>query len=249
MDEFDDGLRHDEVEELLGAYALDAVDDAERAAVDAHLLTCPRCRAEVDGHREVAAHLAQTGAPAPEELWSRIAEAIDGEPAPPLRLVLDDGRRAAGRAPRRWATVPLAAAAAVVVVALLAAGAALFGSGDEGRDVVGLQAAALRAFESPAARTADLTDDRGVVLARVAVLEDGSGFLLAGALPDLAAGTYQLWGSDGDAVVSLGAIGGAPEVVAFHADPTQTALMISEEEAPVEQPTGPPVAGGELRDA
>ena len=51
-------MTHDPIEELLGANALNAVDDDERAAVDAHLATCPRCRAEVDAHREVASHLA-----------------------------------------------------------------------------------------------------------------------------------------------------------------------------------------------
>lgn len=232
-----DDLRHDEVEELLGAYALDAVDDDERALVDAHLATCPRCRAEVDAHREVAAHLAQTGAPAPDHLWDRIAGALEGEPAPPLRLV---------RARPRWASAPLAAAAAVVVVALVAAGGYLVGRDSDGRDVSDLQVAALAAFESPSARTAELADDDGTVLARVAVLDDGSGYLLGGALPDRDDGIYQLWGTDGETVVSLGPMGSAPQVMAFHVDPTQTTLMISEEERPVEAPTGPAVVSGEL---
>src|SRR5262245_64213668 len=78
---------HAEIEELLGAYALDAVDPDEREAIEAHLSGCPRCRAEVDAGREVAAGLAQTGAPAPEGVWERIAGAIEGEAPPPLRLV------------------------------------------------------------------------------------------------------------------------------------------------------------------
>jgi anti-sigma-K factor RskA len=239
-----DDLRHDEVEELLGAYALDAVDDDERAAVEAHLATCPRCRAEVDAHREVAAHLAQTGAPAPDHLWDRIAGALEGEPAPPMRLVVGD--RAPARRRPRWRSTPLAAAAAVVVVALVAAGGFLVGRDQGGRDVSDLQVAALAAFESPTARTAELADDGGTVLARVAVLDDGSGYLLGGALPDRRDGIYQLWGTDGDRIVSLGPMGRAPQVMAFHVDPTQTTLMISEEERPVEQPTTEPIAQGEL---
>ncbi|MGH2872076.1 MAG: zf-HC2 domain-containing protein, partial [Solirubrobacteraceae bacterium] len=50
-------LDHHEIEELLGAYALDAVDPDERAAVDSHLAECLRCRAEVDRHRQIAAGL------------------------------------------------------------------------------------------------------------------------------------------------------------------------------------------------
>ena len=40
-------LTHDEAAELLGAYALDAVEADERDAIEHHLNECPRCRAEV----------------------------------------------------------------------------------------------------------------------------------------------------------------------------------------------------------
>lgn len=78
-------LSHDEVEGLLGAFALDAVDQDEWEAIELHLRGCPRCRAEVAEHREVAALLAHTGAPAPDGVWSRILSEL--EPAPPaLRM-------------------------------------------------------------------------------------------------------------------------------------------------------------------
>ena len=51
----------DDIEELLGAYALDAVDPDERRQVEAFLQTSPRARAEVDQHREVAALFAFGG--------------------------------------------------------------------------------------------------------------------------------------------------------------------------------------------
>ena len=38
---------HMNVEELLGVYALDAVDQDERLIVDEHIAVCPRCRNEV----------------------------------------------------------------------------------------------------------------------------------------------------------------------------------------------------------
>ena len=41
------GLGHPEVQELLGAFALDALEPDEADAVDLHLRDCPRCRAEV----------------------------------------------------------------------------------------------------------------------------------------------------------------------------------------------------------
>ncbi len=80
-------VRHQEIEELLGAYALDAVDDAEQALVDEHLLACPKCRAELAEHREVTATLAHSGATAPEGIWERIVDALE-EPPPPMRVEL-----------------------------------------------------------------------------------------------------------------------------------------------------------------
>ena len=48
-------MTHEQASELLGAYALDAVDGDEFTELEEHLEMCPRCRAELDGLREVAA--------------------------------------------------------------------------------------------------------------------------------------------------------------------------------------------------
>jgi hypothetical protein len=94
------GLTHSEIQELLGAFALDAVDGDERDLVEAHLAGCPRCRAEVEGHRETAALLAQGGERAPEGVWDRIAEALDeAPPALDLSRIVPLRPEAAGPAP------------------------------------------------------------------------------------------------------------------------------------------------------
>lgn len=72
-----DEPRHDELRDLLGAYALDAVDPDEALLVEAHLRECPQCRAEVEQHRSVAALLGNVGAAAPAGLWDRIAASLD----------------------------------------------------------------------------------------------------------------------------------------------------------------------------
>lgn len=78
-------LSHGEIEGLLGVYALDAIEGDEREVVELHLRECPRCRAEVAEHREVAALLAHSGTSAPEGVWDRILGEL--EPAPPaLRM-------------------------------------------------------------------------------------------------------------------------------------------------------------------
>ena len=49
-----------DIHALSGAYAVDALDDAERAQFEDHLAECPACRSEVDSLQEAAALLAET---------------------------------------------------------------------------------------------------------------------------------------------------------------------------------------------
>ena len=71
-------MRHAEIEELLGVYALDAVDQETAAAVEEHLEECVRCSIEVGQHHEVAGLLANSGGTAPAALWGGIAEQLGG---------------------------------------------------------------------------------------------------------------------------------------------------------------------------
>jgi len=82
---------HEEIADMLGAFALDAVDGDEAAAIAQHLLTCPRCTAELAEHRSAASLLANQGGDAPGALWDRIsaqlqppAGAIGDMPVPRL---------------------------------------------------------------------------------------------------------------------------------------------------------------------
>lgn len=76
---------HRDIEELLGTYALDAVDTDEVRPIEAHLTTCPRCRGEVNDLRHVAALLASSGSDAPEGVWHRIAAALEEVEILPIR--------------------------------------------------------------------------------------------------------------------------------------------------------------------
>lgn len=103
-------LGHQEAEELLGAYVLDAVDPDERRAVEEHLARCPRCRSEVDNHREVAAALGNTSAEAPSEVWDRILAGMGAEwqeRAEGPAATEPDAPRAAGPAVGPPAELPL----------------------------------------------------------------------------------------------------------------------------------------------
>ena len=78
-------LSHVEAVELLGAYALDALDADERAEVESHALHCAPCTAEIVEHREVAGLLTPGWAKPPPGLWAKIAAALEEVP-PPLDL-------------------------------------------------------------------------------------------------------------------------------------------------------------------
>jgi Anti-sigma-K factor rskA, C-terminal/Putative zinc-finger len=243
---------HDEFQELLGAYALDAVEDDDRLLVEDHLRTCAACREEVQAHREVAAHLAEAGA-APTQLWGRIAASLHA----------DEGGEGLGtiyplaRPRRRWLPAALAGAAAAVVVAALAVlGWQVHhesGQVDRLRAAVGppsVARAAEAALADPNARLAVLASADGRLQVTGVLEPDGSGYLVrASDLPTLAAGrTYQLWGVVGSQKISLGLLGPAPSVVAFHAGAPVSALAITAEAGGgAIQPTSAPVVSGAVR--
>src|SRR5688500_13263681 len=78
-------LSHEEVADLLGAYALDALEPAELQVVDRHVQGCHACLAEVAEHREVAGLLTPGWGKPPSGLWARIAASLEESP-PPLDL-------------------------------------------------------------------------------------------------------------------------------------------------------------------
>jgi hypothetical protein len=72
------GMSHEDIQDLLGVYALDAVDRETAALVEEHLEVCPKCSIEVAQHHEVAGLLANSGSTAPASLWDSIAGQLSG---------------------------------------------------------------------------------------------------------------------------------------------------------------------------
>jgi hypothetical protein len=73
---------HQEIQELLGVYALDAVDPETAQWVEEHLEGCVKCSLEVAQHHEVAGLLANSGGDSPVGLWDGIASHLDGSVPP-----------------------------------------------------------------------------------------------------------------------------------------------------------------------
>jgi len=105
-----------EIHALSGAYAIDALDDVERARFERHLADCPDCQDEVAGLREAAALLPDTTAVVPPaSLRDRVLADIETvrplAPATPSTPTAPAVRRR----PRR-AVALVAAAAALVAI-------------------------------------------------------------------------------------------------------------------------------------
>ena len=102
-----------DIHALSGAYAVDALDDIERAQFEQHLAACADCRAEVASLRETAALLAETARTTPPAALrdAVLAGITQIRPLPP-RPVPVARRRASGARRRGWMPALVAAAVA-----------------------------------------------------------------------------------------------------------------------------------------
>ncbi|MGI8793178.1 MAG: anti-sigma factor domain-containing protein [Acidimicrobiales bacterium] len=245
-------MEHAEIEELLGAFALDAVDEEEAALVEAHLLECPRCRAEVASHRETVALLSR-GEDAPAGVWDRIVAEMEETPPP---IAMERFRAAAPPAAGRRLSISTRAAAvlAVAAVLLIALLSTQLVVSDRRIDRLATQAAEsgidraiVAASVDPDARTISLISPDGAAEARV-LLVKGRGYLVDSNLPDLEAGqTYQLWAKSGDVLLSVGVLGNHLERVGFALGVEPELLAITAEASPgVLSSSNQPVVVGQV---
>jgi anti-sigma-K factor RskA len=124
-------MNHDEAEELLGAYALDALTGDERQRIEEHVRSC-------DEHREAATELGRTVSllaltvedrdPSPS-LRRRIIDAVSAAPTQPIAAMpllrsMPPSTTPESRVSRRpiWLVRPAALAVAAMLVLALAAG-------------------------------------------------------------------------------------------------------------------------------
>lgn len=225
-----------EIEELIGAYALDAVDGDERDAVEQHLAVCARCRSELADHLEVAALLAYQGNGAPSDVWDRIVASLE-EPPPALRLTVDAPAPVVSIEERRRSKLSqrvLAGTAAVAAAVALVLGVVVVTRDTPASVTADLAQVAGEAIADPASSKTTLRPPEGAPgpEATAVVRPDGAGFLVAADLPALEVDrTYQLWGVLNDQVISLGVLGSDPGVAAFQVDDVGavTAFAITEE--------------------
>jgi anti-sigma-K factor RskA len=230
-----------EIHELSAAYALDALDPAERDAYEEHLARCAECREAVAAFQDVAADLAYEAdaPPPPPALRNRI-----------LAEARTDGSNVVAFPRRRW-LVPVTGAAAVAAgIAALALSfwaADLSQQLDDERASLHLSEEAVAMLADPDARRIPLDGAEGMLVVEE---ESGEGWLVLRGLESAPAEkTYEAWViEDGEAVpAGLFAGGGVSTVVSLAAPVSEGAVVAVtlEAEGGVEQPTQDPLFASE----
>ncbi|GAA2779094.1 anti-sigma factor [Streptomyces showdoensis] len=186
---------------LAAAYALDALEDGERQAFDAHLQVCEACRQEAAEFRATAARLAAGVAqPPPASAKAQVLAAIDEVRQLPPRVpatVATASAPAVGGMLRRRA-VPLALAAGVATAAL--GGIAVWQT-QNGEDFQAQTRQAQQRLDTistvlaaPDARTVHGRAANGALTTVVASDRQNKAVFTAANLPAPGEGkTYQLW--------------------------------------------------------
>ena len=228
-----------DIHQLAAAYALDAVDERERAEFEAHYPTCPVCRPEVAGFRETLSQVAAgVAVPPPASLKAAVmAEISATRQLSPLlpESVID----LASHRQRRQRMGRLLTAAAAIV--LLGIGAFVVGRQSSNDD--GYAAAAASVLARPDALVTPL-DGTGTGTFRVAWSASADQIVVMGdGLADPGDGkAYELWLIDdagAHAVRLLDQADGAQvrRVINVDGAPTQWAITV-EPEGGVDEATG-----------
>jgi anti-sigma-K factor RskA len=235
----------DEIHDAAGAYALDALDDLERARFEAHLARCATCRQDVADFQATARLLGAAAAEAPPiALRDSVLAAI--------RDVRQESPFALPRARRglRPLISGLSVAAAAAIIGLLAVFAI---DARNERDDAQLLA---RTLAAPDARTVQLdavgTDTGSGRL--VWSESEGRAVLVVDGLPPVAEGrAYELWYIEGDRPEPAGVFDhDGSRIVAVLDDLPAGADMIGITEEPAagsDLPTGPILLLGETQGA
>lgn len=186
---------------LSGAYVVDALDDAERAAFEEHLPGCLDCQAEVASLREATALMADDAAitPPPSLRASVLAGISTVRPLPPEKPAAAEVEETASvvvpmRRRRRFRMASLAAAAAVLAV--VGVGAVFQPWQDTTTSNTGLSAAD-RVLAAPDAKHVSINFDDGSSATVVRSLSEGRAVLVTRDMAAPPTGkTFELWLQD-----------------------------------------------------
>ncbi|WP_110207401.1 anti-sigma factor [Nocardioides daejeonensis] len=190
-----------DIHALTGAYAVDALDAAERLAFEEHLATCADCRTEVSELTEAAGLLTElvAVAPAPRLRSAVLAEIDRVRPLPPLPSITTTSVASTERDEPEENVLPLRRRPVRAALVAAAAAAALIGGGlaitqpwqDEASQQLSAADRVLAAADAEEV-TLDFPDGASARLVRSA--REGRAVLVTHAMPAAPRGRdYQLW--------------------------------------------------------
>lgn len=236
----------DDVRELLGAYALGALDADERAQVDELLLTDPSARAELHELEQGAAWLGHASLRPPEQVWGSIAAEVEADLAADRDANVVPIRSSHPRWSRTQRWLAAAAVALVVAVGGLAVASAFDGSGS---DTLESRYAAAR--RDPGHQTVALRTQSGTTIGRAVVLPNGVGYMNTAGMHSSGPGRdLQLWSITPDGPVSAGVFHGPGTIKRFRVAPGADELAVTDEpRGGSSAPTGAPIVRGDLGSA
>ena len=239
-------MTHEELQDLLPAYALDALGPSEEMEVRAHLVSCEACRSILDPLVDAAgalALLAPPQAPPPglkDRLLAEAARSSGDRPAPIAPVTL----------PRRpvWPRVAAAiAAAAVIVMAVVSF--RLANRLDEQEQLLAEQRGLVELLASGSASTTRLVpaEEDSSASGEIVLASNSrsAGIVMAG-LPDPGDDVYQLWLLEDGRPVPLDSFrpddGGAAVVYVEANLESMSGMAVTREEEPaLPAPQGPAV--------
>jgi len=192
---------NESVHALSGAYVVDALDDAERAAFEEHLPGCLDCQAEVASLREAATLMADDSAttPPPSLRASVLSGISTVRPLPPEKPTAAEVKETASvvvpmRRSRRFRIASLAAAAAVL--AAVGVGAVVQPWQDDNTSNPGLSAAD-RVLAAADAKHVSIDFNDGSSATVVRSLSEGKAVLVTRGMAAPPNGkTFELWLQD-----------------------------------------------------
>ena len=238
-----------DIHALSGAYAVDALDDDERAQFEKHLEVCPECRAEVQSFSETAALIAETSSETPPpSLRDSVLSGIGSiRPLPPETA---PATAPADTAPvsgtvhtLRRRTFPLLVAASVALILLAVGGGLVYRANHGGSSTTNLADQIMQAPDAVKV-TEPIAGGGTLTLVSSASLERA--VLVGSDVPPPKAGTtYQMWlQQPGQGMVSAGLMPDAehPTVLTGDAATAQAAAVSVEPESGSPQPTSDPIA-------
>jgi anti-sigma-K factor RskA len=243
-------MNETDIHKLTGAYAMDALDDLERARFEQHLATCEDCRAEVAELRETAALLSETVAVLPPASLrdSVLAGISQVRPLAP-EVIASPSRHADRPAARGRGWVPFLVAAALALIAGVGALVTQpWAPSDDER-----LTAAEQVLQAPDAQevSVDLGEAGRATITR-SKSEDRAVITTEDMVSAPSGKDYELWFIDGDEFVSAGLMPDDPDqtVVLDGSASAAAAVGITvEPDGGSKQPTSDPIAVFDLTEA